>query len=781
MSKNLNINSQFKTEKLILNLESFNYLILNKMKTENARSDPNGLREKWKKWMRFASSLTAVTILLFSSIGQAQARILFEDDAYFSIDSEGIILDANDNAGADTIEVQFGNDGTDASITYDPTTGDLTILTPADSDLVNIDNATLTSTSDGGLDFRTADRFSIRENADPNAVTTGAVCTSLGELIYDTSDTEIQMCTTTGAAGTAVWTAIDTYLQDFESVYSTDADKTLTTVAFDIDASGAVGIDSDSALTLGGAGVNVASDGTGNEVDITSAGTGTSAIDINVTGTGGDLDIDVDDAITIDSGGATAITIGGIFDIDSTGAVGIDSDAGVTIGGTAIGITADSGILALTGDGTADIDILNTGAAIDIGSATYTLDTTSTATITTGSTYDIDSVGAVGIDSDAGVTIGGTTISLTADSGILAITGDGSADIDILNTSAAIDIGSATFTLDTTGIFSIDGVGASNVTTASGALTLSTTSSGDVTISAADDVTITAGDDIIFDDTQLNGTVQMSVADSDWDSDFATDGIIDNINDITTQLGGDSISTFGFAEDNVLADNDALYAALDKLDLEWGDLGNTANGEGASLVGVEDAGGYFAGTDTEAVLQELGVSVSVNGVDLKFYPEYPDATIYADGATNKGTLESLYDAAQDTNYYNWTTTEAALQDINIQFMFILPPDYDAIGTNGLQFEYRTGTNTDTDNKVDVIMYERTGAGATTSCGSDLTNVNGTGAAGAFATGQITKATIDGGACTLTAGDIILIEVILYDNTGAADFADVGYITLDYDN
>ena len=76
------------------------------------------------------------------------------------------------------------------------------------------------------------------------------------------------------------------------------------------------------------------------------------------------------------------------------------------------------------------------------------------------------------------------------------------------------------------------------------------------------------------------------------------------------------------------------------------------------------------------------------------------------------------------------------------------------------------------------MFEVVTPGTTvTSCGSDATNANG---AATFATGQITKATIDG-ACTLTAGDLILIEVKLYDNNVASTFADVGYITLDYDN
>ena len=43
--------------------------------------------------------------------------------------------------------------------------------------------------------------------------------------------------------------------------------------------------------------------------------------------------------------------------------------------------------------------------------------------------------------------------------------------------------------------------------------------------------------------------------------------------------------------------------------MKWGDLASTSNGEGASLVGIEDTGGYFTATDVEAALQELGSSV----------------------------------------------------------------------------------------------------------------------------------------------------------------------------
>lgn len=63
-------------------------------------------------------------------------------------------------------------------------------------------------------------------------------------------------------------------------------------------------------------------------------------------------------------------------------------------------------------------------------------------------------------------------------------------------------------------------------------------------------------------------------------------------------------------------------------------LGSTANGEGASMIGVEDTGGYYTATDLEAILAEIGVSLqSAEGsIDLQGdlnasgNPNYPAAS-----------------------------------------------------------------------------------------------------------------------------------------------------------
>lgn len=140
--------------------------------------------------------------------------------------ADSFVIDDDDSAASKVL--QFGSDGSDGTITYDNTTGDFTIATPADSDLINIDNGTLTGTADGGLDFGSGDVFRIREANDPN---TNAACTYLRELIMNTANNMLMRCTGTGAAGVATWTNVDTTggSVDFEGLFSNDADDTLTT------------------------------------------------------------------------------------------------------------------------------------------------------------------------------------------------------------------------------------------------------------------------------------------------------------------------------------------------------------------------------------------------------------------------------------------------------------------------------------------------------------------------------------------------------------------------
>jgi len=77
------------------------------------------------------------------------------------------------------------------------------------------------------------------------------------------------------------------------------------------------------------------------------------------------------------------------------------------------------------------------------------------------------------------------------------------------------------------------------------------------------------------------------------------------LDEVEAQLGGDTSVTFDFTEANVCVDDDAVYACMEKIDLEWGDLASAVNAEGAALVGVEDPLGLLGGATVEAALAEL--------------------------------------------------------------------------------------------------------------------------------------------------------------------------------
>lgn len=373
---------------------------------------------------------------------------------------------------------------------------------------------------------------------------------------------------------------------------------------------------------------------------------------------------------------------------------------------------------------------------------------TSTNTFETAGPQDFESV--YGHDGDDTLTTSGGDFTVATGGGDQNFT-LGAGEFDITSTGL-LDFNAGSFDMDLTGGFAVDAVGASNVTTDSGSLTLSTTTSGDVDVTGADDVnvtggtnvdiastagdiTLTAGDDLFFDDAQLVAPVQLTDTATAIDATYGTTGIIDALNS----------------------------------------LASTATGAGASNVGVEDAGGYFTGTDVEAALQELGAGSAQNYEVLNFSPEYPDAVLFADGTANRGRMDALYDSANAEHHYRWTSRNAALQDYDIRFRFPLPEDFTDV--NDFTFRYRTGTAVVGSNRVDVTVNNDTD-GAT--CGSSTSNTT----ANVWATGTIAEATLETG-CTagtaLDAGDIVEVLIKLYDNSGAADFADIGVLALGYDN
>ncbi len=262
----------------------------------------------------------------------------------------------------------------------------------------------------------------------------------------------------------------------------------------------------DIALTLTSGGFTVNGAGA---VDFGNAGTdvagfavGTSTFDVNATG-----------AITLDGVGASNLT--------TTGALTL-SGAGVNVaGGSAeIDITT-SGLIDVNGSGGLDMDLSGAASAIsstgqDLSIETVTsgeLDLTAAGLmdINAAANLDIDVTGTFDMLSSGAFSIDGTGASnVSAASGNLTLSTTTSGDID-LSSAADVDVDGANIQLDATAAVSIDAAAASNVTVAGADLTLSTTTSGNVDITAADDINLAAtGSDIDMDAATL--TVDMTGA-----------------------------------------------------------------------------------------------------------------------------------------------------------------------------------------------------------------------------------------------------------------------------
>jgi len=105
-----------------------------------------------------------------------------------------------------------------------------------------------------------------------------------------------------------------------------------------------------------------------------------------------------------------------------------------------------------------------------------------------------------------------------------------------------------------------------------------------------------------------------------WENTTASTGLtkvgVDIRIDSSAAGGG-----IGFAAGVLSVNAEGLEIDTDDLDIDWStafndlkavaaqDLNSTTNGEGASIIGVEDVGGYFTSGNVEGALQELGNAI----------------------------------------------------------------------------------------------------------------------------------------------------------------------------
>lgn len=184
------------------------------------------------------------------------------------------------------------------------------------------------------------------------------------------------------------------------------------------------------------------------------------------------------------------------------------------------------------------------------------------------------------------------------------------------------------------------------------------------------------------------------------------------------------------------------------------------------------------------------VSISPTGIvlagtarpskEIIITPEYTQATLTSNGATNtNGTLVGDNTGAADDfrNYYEWTSSEASLQQYTIAARVKLPLDFDEWDTNAFSLEYQTGTASTAENAVSATITPATEADTNHACDLSTDRASTT-----WTTTNMTcsGSTLSSGSYTWDdAGETAIIRVTVKASSAASAFARAGDITLRY--
>lgn len=315
-------------------------------------------------------ALIGVTVLFSSLLAQTAAAevVLFQDDTFQDVMSDALRIGSND-AGAVNTAIQFGNDVTateNGNVTWNIATNRFGFDHAVDvtGGLRSDDAVDIGGTNGLTGNSPASSRNILRKDSAPN---TNAACSALGEVIVNTTSNRVEICTTTGVAGVAVWAAPTTTIASgatdpvvacsvgdlfynttssllkvctavtptwtvvgpdtFETVYANDGDKILNT------SGGNFGVST-------GAGTFDVTTTTG-KATITSGKAATNAIDLQATNAAGGINANWG------TGGLNFSSATGAFSINGTGASTVN---------------ATSGNLNLTTTTTGDVALKATGA-----------------------------------------------------------------------------------------------------------------------------------------------------------------------------------------------------------------------------------------------------------------------------------------------------------------------------------------------------------------------------------------------------------------------------------
>lgn len=426
------------------------------------------------------------------------------------------------------------------------------------------------------------------------------------------------------------------------------------------------------------------------------------------------------------------------------------------------GIHADHGIYEVTTEGTASVAYVLTRATDFDGNPAGEVSTGSFAFVKEGTKnsntgWAIITTGAIAVDT--------TAFAFSQFQGLPAYVGNNGINITGNNVSVDHDGNGLTFITDQLAI-ELDGNSLTKSATGVAIQFSAAYNEVDRAIAASKLASVSTGE----------GASIIGIEDA---SNYYTGGDVETVtNEIEAQIGGDSSTNYAFGESNVLADNDPIYAALNKLDLKWGDLGSSANGEGASLVAIEDASAYYTGTDMEAVSNELESQI---GGDSSTTYNFAEANVLVDNdsiypalnkldlkwgdlaSTTVGEGAALIGSNDAGGLYVGTTVEAQLQEVMALAQTGGGESY-TVGTGGVNSgDLLVFSGNDTVNELD----NQTGSSVEFGFALAETTEAAAGSVNALHDGQKINGLLDG--TTFAAGD-----KVYYDSAGTGN---TRYVTL----
>lgn len=160
-----------------------------------------------------------------------------------------------------------------------------------------------------------------------------------------------------------------------------------------------------------------------------------------------------------------------------------------------------------------------------------------------------------------------------------------------------------------------------------------------------------------------------------------------------------------------------------------------------------------------------------SGLIMSMHPEYPNAVYFSSGSNYIGQMYGSGGTTALDNSYVWTSTRGTLQDYWISVRVRLPDNFSSWDpVKPIQFRYKTGTASASENHLTVRIKDTTGANVSLTGGGGLASTSWT-------TANITGPQSSG---TWAAKGYVTVYVKLAASSAANANAAAGFINLNFE-